>query len=245
MRDVTIRSSGEARKLLGLPVLATVPRLRTGHEALVTAQPDMRLARTFRAARTVLLEAGEGTSGPKCIVVTGALGGEGCSVTAANLGVAFSWLGLRTLVVDGDMHSPRQHRIFDLPEAPGLGELLATGRTDPNGACLAHSDFLDVLPAGRADQDGTDLLSRPNAGPLLKTLRERYDVLIADSPAFAGCADALVLGRACDGVVLVVRPGTTPRESAQSAVARMRERGHLLLGLVVVADGRPRERAIL
>jgi len=68
---------------------------------------------------------------------------------------------------------------------------------------------------------------------LLKRLRNEFDMILIDAPPMIHLADARVLGRLADGVILVIRAGQSTAESAQFARQRFAEDGTRVLGFVL------------
>ena len=112
-------------------------------ELVAAFAPFHPRAEEMRALRTqLLIRWYNPEQGRKSLVVASPEPGEGRSYVAANLAIVFSQLGARTLLVDADLRSPRQHEIFGLPQGHGLSTLLA-GRypqyreRPPEGAVIA------------------------------------------------------------------------------------------------------------
>lgn len=68
---------------------------------------------------------------------------------------------------------------------------------------------------------------------LLERLRNEFDMILIDAPPMIHLADARVLARLADGVILVVRSGQTTTESARFAIQRFAEDGTRVLGTVL------------
>jgi receptor protein-tyrosine kinase len=158
---------------------------------------------------------------------------EGRSYVAANLAVVFSQLGQRTLLVDADMRHPRQHVLFGLQNRAGLSTLLA-GRAgleviEP----IVALPGLSVLPAGPIPPNPQELLGRPGFHAFLGELDQTFDVVILDTPASEGSADAqTIVSRAC-GALLVVRRNHTPVRAVKALSESLVGMGAALMGAVV------------
>ena len=68
---------------------------------------------------------------------------------------------------------------------------------------------------------------------VLDLAREEFDFVILDSPPVTPVSDALVLARASDGVVLVVKGQDTPKDLVRRARDQLALTGAHLLGAVV------------
>ena len=144
--------------------------------------------------------------GPRALAIVAAEAGEGVSYLAANLAVAFSQLGERTLLIDANLRESRQHAIFDISNGPGLSEFLANRA--PIESAIIEIDQLSglaVIPAGATPPNPTELLARPAFGALLARAYENWSVVIVDTaPAEAGSDFQTVAARA-RGALLVTR----------------------------------------
>jgi capsular exopolysaccharide synthesis family protein len=177
-------------------------------------------------------------------VVTSAAPGEGKTLTAANLAVTLAYDGLKVLLVDCDIRRPRVHGLFRLPRSPGLMELLTTPR-EPDGESGARSAMiretsvagLSVLTCGALPSNAANLLSSTRMRILLQELRTQYDIIVLDTPPVLATADAGIVASLTDGVLLVVRAGTTHRNAAQRAYQQLSNVGARVLGTVLNDPG--------
>jgi capsular exopolysaccharide synthesis family protein len=196
------------------------------------------MVEAFRATLTSILLPSFGPLPPRVIVLTSPGPGAGKTTVTTNLGIVMAEIGRRALLVDGDLRSPKLHEVFHVSNSWGLCDVLRSTnaiseyrllqivrRTDVRG--------LDVLPSGSARESPSQLLYSPRVVELFRRLREEYDLVLVDSPPMMQLADARVLGRAADGVVLVIRSGKTTPGLAQLAVLRFAEDGTRVLGTVL------------
>src|SRR3989449_1061178 len=150
---------------------------RISSELVVAYEPFHPRAEELRALRTqLLIRWSKAGVRQRVLAIVSPGPGEGRSYVAANLAVAFSQLGERALLIDADLRTPRQHRIFDVPDRIGLSAVLS-GRAD-RGAVVPVSEFgsLSLLPAGACPPNPQELLLRPAFATLLEELRNEFDV---------------------------------------------------------------------
>jgi capsular exopolysaccharide synthesis family protein len=170
----------------------------------------------------------------KSILVTSPSTADGKSTTVINLGIAMARNGQRTIIVDCDMRNPVLHKVFQVPNHKGLSDQLC--RPDP-GEDVPLSDLeiggLQLLTAGAAPPNPSELLGSQRLVQLLAALVDVADAIILDSPPAAFVADAVILSRRVDGVVLVVAAGKTRREMARQAVINLQHAGANMLGVVL------------
>ena len=218
--SVTTQSDVEER--LGLAFLGVVPRI-DGNKAPrdrdlhIHREPKSSVAECCRAIRTNLLFTSPDKPF-KTLVVTSSGPQEGKSTTCINLGVAMAQSGNRVLLLDTDMRRPRLHRAFGVPNEMGISSLVVGEGTLEKAVKSTEVPGLFVLPCGPLPPNPAELLHTQAFADLLKSMAERFDRVILDSPPINAVADSAVLAAQTDGVVLVLRAGKTNRESARRAL---------------------------
>ena len=207
----------------GLPFDALITELDADKDVLTSdplaggyRQGDERnLLEKFRVLRSniqfTLLDRTHST-----ILVTSSVPQEGKSYTASNLAAAMALDGKRVILIDADLHRPRQHDVFDKPVQPGLTNILV-GQAQLDD-CLHETGITNLrfLAAGILPPNPVELLNSPAMEAVLETLKAQSDVIIFDSPPLLATADAQVLASKVDGVLYVMQLGRV----AKSAVAR-------------------------
>jgi capsular exopolysaccharide synthesis family protein len=191
--------------------------------------PTSVVAEQFRVAVTkVVLMFGE--SACPVVGVTSSVKGEGKSATAANLAYTLARdLAKRTLLIDCDFKSPALHEYFEVSGEPGLVEMMADGR--PLGDCLIPIPGVPlwVLPGGGSRQRMVELSKAPELLTFLTGLRAQYDWIILDAPPILPLADMNVLSGLADGLLMVIRAGSTPKRVVENAIHRLTPTGRFAL----------------
>jgi hypothetical protein len=121
-RDKTVRSAGDIRHALHIPLLARLrsPSRQERAEPLVMlTHPNGEAAERFRTLRTNLQFANIEV-GAKTIMFTSGVKGEGKSTTAANVALALARAGTRVVLVDLDLRRARLQQLFELDDRVGL-----------------------------------------------------------------------------------------------------------------------------
>lgn len=159
--------------------------------------------------------------------------GEGRSHLAANLAVVFSQMGEKTLLIDADLRSPRQHALFGLENMTGLSAVLAD-RADLNViARIPAFVDLSVLTAGAVPPNPLELLGRGAFGDVMSACSEAFDVVVIDTPADSLGADGQIVAARCHGALMVARRNRTSLERCRELGEAIRAAGAALVGAVL------------
>ena len=190
------------------------------------------VAEAFRSLRTNLQYAALG-SPLRILTVTAAGPDEGKSSITANLAVALAQGGTRVLAVGADLRRPALHRAFDLDHRVGLTSVLM-GRMSLEEA-VRHTEpwGVDVLPSGPLPPNPAELLGSRQMAALLEEMRQRWELVLLDTPPVVALSDAALLAARSDGVLLVVTAHQTPRDVVVAARRQLEQVGARILGVVL------------
>jgi len=255
-RDHRLRDLSDLERALSvdpLPVLGQLPALRSDpllrragdagaqlrlRDLHVHRFPSSLMAERCRGIRTSLAFVHESLD-HSCIMVTSPGASEGKSSVALSLALSLCQADKRVALVDADMRRPRLHTAFETlgaAKSPGLSALLRGEATLDEAVVSGLPDApasLDLIPCGAAPARPAELLESPAFGRLLEQLRERYDVVLVDTPPVLPVADPLIVARVVDGVVMVSRVRQTTRGQLQRMVSQLRRTHARLLGIVL------------
>lgn len=233
-----LRTLPEAIAALQLPSLGVIPNVTEvkGEELDTFALANSRsiYAEAFRRARIQLSAVGAlPAEGCGVLMTSSGVPREGKSVCAINLAIACAQVGKRTLLIDGDMRSPRVHSVFKFALTPGLGEYLASGRLEDDMIHSTWVENLSVLTAGSHERNPAELLaSQDNLGELIAQLREQYDRIIIDTPPIAAVSDATLMAPVADAVVLIVSAEASSQAASTQAATELTRVGKEPVGLI-------------
>jgi capsular exopolysaccharide synthesis family protein len=158
---------------------------------------------------------------PKIIQVTSTIPGEGKSTISMTIASSAAQSGQRVLIIDCDLRLRASSRYFKADKGQGLVDYLM-GDVDV-AKVIAHDESLKlwVLPAGSPTQNAPDLLASEKFKLLIDALREKFDLIIIDTPPMGPVVDALVVSHLVDKVIFVVRWAATPREMVAHSIRRL------------------------
>ncbi|MBD1805105.1 polysaccharide biosynthesis tyrosine autokinase [Microcoleus sp. FACHB-SPT15] len=242
--DKSVKTVKEAKELFGYTLLGVIPTFgksrKTRHsvgnlEGIVSRIVARDMQRSPIAQAYQMLQANlrflSSDKQLKAIVVTSSVPKEGKSEVSANLAASMAQVGRRVLLVDADMRHPSQHHLWELTNSMGLSNILV-GEAEFNTAVKNVMPGLDLLTSGVIPPNPVALLDSKRMASLMETFSKNYDFVIVDTPPLAGIADAPILGKMADGILLVVRPGIVDSASAKAAKDFLGRSGQNVLGLV-------------
>lgn len=205
-------------------------------ELVSAADPFSDQAEVFRELRTRLLLEVIGEGRRPAIAVVSPDVGDGKTYLAANLAVAFSQLGERTLLIDADIRTPRQHVLMRMGYRVGLSSVLAGFAEAPAALYpVGGAANLFLMPAGTVPPNPGELLQRPAFAALIRDMLERFEHVVLDTPAAARGADSRAIA-ARSGVALVVARKGRSRMIALEALLGALERGPAQIAGVVMNE---------
>lgn len=185
-------------------------RRAVSDELIVLSDPVSAKAESIRLLRTQVI-AQHIKPGRRALALVAPVEGVGCSYLAANLAAALSQIGTKTLLVDGNLRSPRIDQIFGLePNGPGLSSYLTLQVARPER--VVHANVLpnlSVIAAGPPVPRPQELLSSTRFRDGMNTLLREYDIALFDTPPASTCADSLTIASVIGYSVIVARRDNT------------------------------------
>lgn len=176
------------------------------------ADSNSRVTEQFRTLRTNIQFAVVDQK-MKSLVVTSAAPDSGKTTIASNLAASFAMQGSQVLLCECDLRRPSIHKVFQLPNALGLTNLL----TDPslnieNVFVKTQVEGLTLLTAGPIPPNPAELLASKRMGQLENDLDKRFDLIIYDTPPLLGFSDGQIMAGKADGTIFVVQHGVAKKE---------------------------------
>jgi len=263
--DGRVKTLEQAEAISGVPALAAVPligtrelagRARRGRKALgrydpkstkllppplqpplmryVIDEPGTFFAEAIRAVRLALQRTIR-IQPVKVVLVASALDSEGKTTLAGNLAQSFATLGVRTLLIDGDLRNPQLTRALCPRADAGLLEV-ALGRAAPERAILMdRSTGLSILPSTTVKQTDiiTELMFSERIVDVLDYLRHHYELIIIDSPPLVPLVDGRALAELADRIILALAWDQTPSEVLSHTINLLAPVSDRILGTVL------------
>ncbi|MDO4681788.1 MAG: polysaccharide biosynthesis tyrosine autokinase [Lautropia sp.] len=235
-KNAVVRSSDEVFEKLGAPLLVAVPKLPAEEAAklphLQQLEPQSLFAESIRSALTGVRLSLMNVSRP-VISFTSTLPGEGKSTTACSFAIEQARTK-QTVLIDADIRKPSIRRMLGIPEGQkGLSDIF-TGEPIENCIVYMHELNLWVITAGsNKTKHSHDLLMSPRFGEIIEQLKERFELVIIDTPPLEMVSDALPIGLQSTGLIYVVKAGETLIPLARRGLDRLSAANVRILGVVL------------
>ena len=224
-RAPSLQSAEHAGVLAEVPVLASVPlrrRVVEGDPVVGEAYDILRANLTFQSR----------DRGLRVVTVLSQNAQVGKTSTVEGLAYAAARGGSSVVVVDADLRMGTLSQRLGYGGRRGLRDAVGGERT-VDELLIELAPGLALLPAHAPTANPPSLLYSPGTRDVLAALRERFDIVVIDSPPIGQLADGLILSALSDGVVMVARTGVTSRQDLLTGVAKVRQTHTPLIGLVV------------
>lgn len=156
---------------------------------------------------------------------------EGKSTTAANIAISFARLGKKTILIDADMRKPTQGKRWKISTSHGLSDLLAKVSSSPIYDVKGLP--LSVLCAGECPPNPSELLASANMQHVIEYVKNEFEYVIIDTPPINTVADAQIISKFVDGVVLVVRSESTKRAEMLYALEQLKQADSNVCGVIL------------
>jgi polysaccharide biosynthesis transport protein len=232
-----IPTFGEQARAYGAPLLtdkrkAAAKELAISSPIRMLSDPNSGAAEACRALRTSIMLSRAG--GPKTILITSCIPGEGKTTLTMNLAVAFAQHNKKVIIIEADMRRPRIKHVMDVPNKGGLSNVLAGALTSDEAILHGiHLPGLDVLPAGPRPPMPSEILGSTAFDELLEQLRMRYDIVLIDSPPALLVTDAVAISAKTDAAIWVAQAGVVTRPQLARAAELIERNGMPVIGFVL------------
>lgn len=241
--DRTIGSAEEVEQRVGVPVLGVIPEIDDIPNGMAPADlrerdlyvfkhPTSRAAECARSIRTNILFSGADRE-LKVLTLSSPNPREGKTTSVMYLGTTMAQSGQRVLIVDTDMRKPRLHKTVGVPRGWGVSNLILGECSYDDVIKTTDIPNLFLMPCGPTPPNPSELLLTQRFKDILSDLRGKYDRIILDSPPLQAVADAIVLGRLSDGVILVAKAGKTLRDELAKTAKQLRQVDARTVGVIL------------
>jgi len=221
-----------------IKVLTWIPRIEgieknKEFEFIIAEKSDSIYSEAFRVLRTRIHFSKMANNGVNVLHITSSIPQEGKTTIAVNVAGSFAQNNKRTIIVDCDLRKPRMHTVFKAQRFPGFTDYFI-GQTDFES--IIHKSKianLDFITSGTIPPNPSEILSSDQMLALLSKLKERYDLIVLDSPPIIAVTDSEILSRIADSTILVAASGETEIELLKKSVELLQHDSDSFIGVVL------------
>lgn len=227
--DEGLRTQQQVTEELGIALLGTIPHALEGDPLALVEDPKSVLSEAYMTLRTNLSFSTD-HGFPRSVTITSSVPAEGKSTTSYALARLLARTGKKVLLVDMDLRRPRLAKLLALDATRGVAHYLA-GDDDWRGMVQdTGATNLFVLPAGPIPPSAAELLTGARFSHLVEQALSEFDHVVFDGPPLLGIADAVLIAKPVEGVVLVIEADRVPVRAIRASVARLRLANARILG---------------
>lgn len=238
LTDSRVKTASDVALIPGARVLGVIPDLEDdptkseSAEMVIRKHPTSVLAESYRQVVSPILKA-MAAADHQSLLLVGGMPGAGTTTVATNIAGACAAVGKRVVLVDANFRRPRLDEAMGASaEGVGLGDLLA--RTATVDQAVVHvSDGVDLIRAGTPATRVFERLQDAQFSSVLAELRNRYDLILIDTPPAVVAGDAVALASRVDAAVLVVRANLEERGLVARIINQLHDTQCQLLGIVL------------
>ncbi|GAA4943078.1 tyrosine-protein kinase domain-containing protein [Algibacter agarivorans] len=211
--DNSIHTVDEVKRLSKIPILGLIGEYDHDNNLVVYEKPKSAVAESFRAVRSSLqffykkLDKEEG----RTIMITSSVSGEGKTSCSINIASAYALSGKKTILLGLDLRKPKIFGDFKLDNNKGVVNYFIGDKTLEEVTFKSHIKDLDIITSGPIPPNPSELLMGDNMKELIGILRQKYDMIVLDSPPLGLVTDALELSQYADATLFVIRLNYTKK----------------------------------
>ncbi len=214
--DITVRSQADVEEKARLPFLGVVPKYPKQHQFAgrkayrfvieLPHSPVSECIRTIRTTISYLLKDNQS----HVLLVTSGQPLDGKTMTSINLAVTAAQAGQRVVIVEADLRRPNVYKAFNVKPEFGMSAVIRGEKTLNDVLIDTEIDGLNFLPCGQIPTNPAELFQTQGFETLLAELRQRFDLVVIDSPPVTVVTDALIIAQHVHGVIVIARANKTP-----------------------------------
>ncbi len=196
--------------------------------------PKNPVSESYRSIRTNITYS-KPDSEISSLLVTSPSAGEGKSTTVVNIAITFAQLGKRTILVDTDLRKPVLHKIFSVDREPGISNYIGDSKKYSFENIINETEIenLHMITSGKLFPNPSELIGSHRMKELISVLKEKYDIVLFDSPPVMPVTDSRMLSKETDGLLLIVKSGQTETMALERTVSLLKSVNAPLIGCVL------------
>ncbi len=245
LKDSSFKTSRELRQSLDYKLLTAIPNMAQkdlfGRTQPLSIMPELQatdapyslVSEAYRMLYNNLYFV-VNNQDVQVVAVTSSIPKEGKTTVSANLASTVAQLGKKVLLIDGDLHQPKQHSVWKIDNNKGLIDAIQDKIPLSDVICSSpNNPALDILPAGSNQARASFLLKAERIQEIISLCRENYDFIVIDTAPVLLFADTLTISDNTDGIILVGRLGVANPITTRNAKELLEQSEQKILGMVV------------
>ncbi len=256
MVNNNVKNQEDLKKKYDFPILSTIPNFSSQGKRLLSYVSKIPFIKKYLGTKSIKNNINDETSffiveafnslrtnlrfllrhdGCKKIIITSPSPEEGKSTVSANLAKSLAQIGSRVLLLDCDLRKGTLHSFFGVKSTPGISDVLSGMLTEKEALQNTSYDNLQIMSMGCVPPNSAELLGSKQMEELLKYFEKQYNYIIIDTPPVNMVSDVFSLVKIVNGIIMVVREGSTSHSSLSNAVAKFKFSEANILGFVLNA----------
>jgi len=199
-----IQDKSDIEKITNIPIIAIIGHNYKKTQFPVVDFPKSMIAEAFRSARTnlqyTLIDKPH-----QVISVNSTISGEGKTFCSANLAAIIAMSNKKTCLVGLDLRKPRVHKMFDYTNEIGVSTYLINVHNIDEIILPTTIPNLFLITSGPIPPNPAELLETDKMRELIEQLKERFDVIVFDTPPLAVVSDTLLITKFTEVNLFVLR----------------------------------------
>lgn len=237
-----IESEISLKNLISIPLNSKKKNNGKAKSELIAYENEKSLiSKRFKELRSNIQFINVKNKGKNIILVTSPRKGEGKSYISANMAVSFAEVGKKVILIDADMNTGRQGKIFNIPNNLGVSNYLSN--LDSNGTEINELinkyinetaiKNLNLITSGTKPPNSSELLALPRMAEMIKDLSIFYDVVIIDGTSALTTVDSLILTRIANSTVIVTDYKKTKKDELWRTKKDIQNVGGKISGVII------------
>ncbi len=232
--DDVVNSSKQAEELTNIDTIGMIPELEDNQNpvAYLIKRPSSVFAESLRSVLTSV-QFSNPDNPPKVIMATSSVPKEGKSLFVLMLASLAALSGKKILLIDCDLKRPKVGKFMKKDTEPGLVDYLTGKATEKQ--CIHNDDRtgLHYIPASPNTVNSNHLLNSAKMKDLIANMREKYDLVILDTPPIMAISDGVVLSKIVDTTLFIIRWNKSKRDIIKSAIKQINSFNVNMAGTVI------------
>jgi len=238
--DDTVRGIEDAEKLVPWPLLGTIPDINGNdkiseidRDLFVNINPKDPISESYKSIRTKILFSSTEEHPLKALLLTSPGPQEGKTTTVCNLGIAMAQNKKKVLLVDADMRKPRLHEVFKKDNTVGLSSFLSGQAGMEDIIQKTDIENISLVSGGTIPPNPSELLMTHKMKDFISKTREKFDIVLLDSPPIAILTDAAIISAISDGVIVVLESGKTSKRTLAHVFKLLSDTKTRVVGILI------------